>query len=63
LKILYNENFVKSLSTIWDFIALDAQQRANEFAQFFREKIEILSEVPYLHTENPYILTTKLSEI
>jgi len=54
LKILYNENFVKSLSTICDFIALDAQQRANEFAQSLRKKIEILPESPYMYRKSIY---------
>jgi toxin ParE1/3/4 len=54
LKILYNENFVKSLSTIWDFIALDAQQRANEFAQSLRKKIETLPKSPYMYRKSIY---------
>ena len=54
MKILYNENFVKALSTIWDFIALDSQQRANEFAQSLRKKIEILPESPYMYRKSIY---------
>ena len=54
MKILYNENFVKSLSTIWDFIALDSQQRANEFAQALRKKIEILPKSPYMYRKSIY---------
>ena len=45
---------MKSLSTIWDFIALDSQQRAKEFELYLRKKIEILPEAPYIYRKSIY---------
>lgn len=45
---------MKSLSTIWDFIALDSRQRANEFTQSLRKKIEILPKSPYMYRKSIY---------
>ena len=54
LKILYHENFTTELITIWNFIALDSTQRAHEFAQSLRKKIEILPESPYMYRKSIY---------
>lgn len=54
MKILYKESFIKELTTIWDFIALDSIQRANEFTQSLRKKIEILPESPYMYRKSIY---------
>lgn len=54
MKILYKESFIKELTTIWDFIALDSPQRANEFTQSLRKKIETILESPYMYRKSIY---------
>lgn len=54
MKILYHENFSKALTTIWDFIAIDSHQRANEFVLSLRNKIEVLPESPYMYRKSIY---------
>lgn len=54
MTILYKESFIKELTTIWDFIALDSPLRANEFTHSLRKKIEILPQSPYMYRKSIY---------
>ena len=63
MKILYHENFTTELITIWNFIALDSTQRANEFAQSLRKKIKILPESPYMYRKSTYFDDENLRDL
>ena len=45
--IEYDENFSDKFKEIWDFVALDSQNRANDFKIQLKKQIENIPHFPY----------------
>jgi len=54
LQIIYEPKFKDSFTDIWDFIALDSSNRANDFKRELKEKIENLVSMPYMFKQSIY---------
>ena len=47
MTIVYDENFSDKFKEIWNFIALDSQNRANDFRIQLKKQIEDIPDFPY----------------
>ena len=54
MDIIYEPRFVKSFTTIWDFISIDSKIRANKFKIELKDKIENLVYMPYRFRKSIY---------
>jgi len=54
LEIIYDEKFIDTFTNIWDFIALDSENRANQFKEELKNKIEDLVYMPYKFKQSIY---------
>ncbi len=54
MKINYREGFVKEITDIWDFIALDSSNRATQFVNEIEQKIQALPSLPYIYRKSIY---------
>jgi len=52
LQIEYNSDFRKHFGDIWDYIADDSVNRANEFKNQIRKLIETLEDSPYCYRQS-----------
>lgn len=54
MNILYKESFVKEITDIWDFIALDSPERATRFVSEIERKIQNIPSLPYIYRKSIY---------
>jgi len=47
MKIIYEPRFVNSFNNIWDYIAQDSKNRANNFKKEIKRLIEDIDRMPY----------------
>ena len=47
MKIIYDPRFINSFNKIWDYIAQDSKNRANEFKKGLKKSIEEIDYMPY----------------
>ncbi len=50
--IEYDENFSYKFKIIWDFIAQDSQNRANDFKIHLKKNIEDIPDFPYKYRQS-----------
>ena len=54
MKIIYRESFIKEITDIWDFIALDSSNRATQFVNEIEQKIQDLPSLPLIYRKSIY---------
>jgi plasmid stabilization system protein ParE len=54
MQLKYRKEFIDKFENIWDFIAEDSQDRANNFRFDLKNKIENLSNMPYKFRKSYY---------
>ena len=54
MTIIYEPEFYEDFAEIYDFIALDSQNRANTFTSQLQDKISYLVEFPYKYRKSHY---------
>ena len=54
MQIVYGPRFKDRFNDIWDFIATDSKNRANQFKKELKEKIEDLVHMPYKFKQSIY---------
>ncbi|WP_151900174.1 type II toxin-antitoxin system RelE/ParE family toxin [Sulfurimonas hydrogeniphila] len=47
MKIIYEPRFINSFNNIWDYIAQDNKNRANQFKKGIKKLIEDIHHMPY----------------
>ncbi|WP_434579844.1 type II toxin-antitoxin system RelE/ParE family toxin [Sulfurimonas sp. NW15] len=47
MKIIYEPRFINSFNNIWDYIAQDSKNRANQFKKGIKKLIEDMHHMPY----------------
>ena len=52
MNILYRESFIKEITDVWDFIALDSPSRATIFVNEIEQKIQNISSLPYIYRKS-----------
>ena len=54
MKIIYDPRFINSFNKIWDYIAQDSKNRANEFKKGLKKSIEEIDYMPYKYRKSIY---------
>ena len=63
MNIIYEPKFVKSFTTIWDFISIDSQARANKFKVELKDKINDLVYMPYKFRKSIYFNNDNIRDL
>ena len=54
MNIQYRKGFIKEITDIWDFIALDSSNRATSFINEIEQKIQTIPSLPYMYRKSIY---------